>query len=395
MATPTMSWVPESEAEKRALEEQLEKVLAHSVFRSSKRCAALLRHVVVSALKGQAALLKERTLGVEVFGRDAAYETNLDPVVRTTAGEVRKRIAQYYHEAGHASEIRIDLPAGSYVPEFHLPAELPLGVTMAPAVVPSTIATSGRRWLAIAILLAVVCAVAIVVVALWMRRPAIETLWQPLLNTSSPVLIVIGEPPHPQIAASDSAPSVATHITSNNHVALADAVALSRIAGFLGNHRKAYSLQDAQSTNFTDLQHGPAVLISGLDNSWTTRLTEPLRFHFRGEAPERFWIEDRTNPANKDRMVNYAVPYSSLTQDYAIVARFTAPETGQVTIVAAGIGDNATTAAGEFLTNRDYADLIANVAPKGWESKNLELVLATQVIDGRSGPPRIVAVETW
>ena len=65
--------------------------------------------------------LKERTLGVEVFGRAPDYDTNLDPVVRTTAVEIRKRIAQYYHEEGHQNEIRIDFPAGSYLPEFRMP----------------------------------------------------------------------------------------------------------------------------------------------------------------------------------------------------------------------------------------------------------------------------------
>ena len=81
----------------------------------------MLRYVVERAIEGQTEHLKERTLGVAVFGRDPAYDTNLDPVVRVTAGEIRKRIAQYYHEPGHESEIRIDFPPGSYLPEFHVP----------------------------------------------------------------------------------------------------------------------------------------------------------------------------------------------------------------------------------------------------------------------------------
>ena len=42
--------------------------------------------------------MKERTLGVEVFGRPPDYDTNADPVVRVTAAEIRKKIAQFYHE---------------------------------------------------------------------------------------------------------------------------------------------------------------------------------------------------------------------------------------------------------------------------------------------------------
>jgi len=33
--------------------------------------------------------------------------------------------------------------------------------------------------------------------------------------------------------------------------------------------------------------------------------------------------------------------------------------------------------------------------PSDWKRKNLEIVLETQVIEGRSGPPRISAVHVW
>ncbi len=72
-------------------------------------------------LAGRSAELKERLLGIEVFRRAPDYDTNTDPVVRVTAAEVRKRIAQYYQEPGHAHEIRIDVPTGSYVPHFSRP----------------------------------------------------------------------------------------------------------------------------------------------------------------------------------------------------------------------------------------------------------------------------------
>jgi hypothetical protein len=40
--------------------------------------------------------------------------------VRVIAGEVRKRLAQYYYEPEHRGELRIELHPGSYVPEFKL-----------------------------------------------------------------------------------------------------------------------------------------------------------------------------------------------------------------------------------------------------------------------------------
>src|ERR1035437_3365701 len=101
---------------------QLARLLGSPLFQHSKHYPSLLRYVVNETLEGRGGHLKERALGVEVFGRDPDYDSNADPVVRTSACEVRKRIAQYYHEPGHEAEIRIDLPSGSYIAEFHFAA---------------------------------------------------------------------------------------------------------------------------------------------------------------------------------------------------------------------------------------------------------------------------------
>ena len=75
------------------------------------------------ALSGEAGALKERTLAVEVFGRSPQSDLGEDTIVRVGAREVRKRLAQYYVlPEGASSKIRIDLPSGSYVPEFRFTA---------------------------------------------------------------------------------------------------------------------------------------------------------------------------------------------------------------------------------------------------------------------------------
>src|SRR5215472_11127889 len=109
---------PCSPEDREAVREQLERILADPLFRNSKRFPVLLRYVVEQTLDGTSAELKERTLGVEVFGRQPNYDTNEDPIVRATAAEIRKRIAQYYQNPEHGSELRIQLHPGSYVPEF-------------------------------------------------------------------------------------------------------------------------------------------------------------------------------------------------------------------------------------------------------------------------------------
>jgi hypothetical protein len=117
----TESRAPSSEVEKSAVQEQLERLLASSLFNSSKRYPSFLRLVVARVLAGQTDQLKERILGVEIFGRAADYDTNTDPIVRVTAAEIRKRIELYYQDPKHSPEIRIYLPSGSYAPQFSWP----------------------------------------------------------------------------------------------------------------------------------------------------------------------------------------------------------------------------------------------------------------------------------
>src|SRR4051812_20070629 len=75
---------------------ELDRVLASPVFRASRRCRDLLRAVTEHTVAGDVDRLKERVLGVEVFGRPPDYDTSQDPVVRASAAEIRKKLAQYY-----------------------------------------------------------------------------------------------------------------------------------------------------------------------------------------------------------------------------------------------------------------------------------------------------------
>src|SRR5215471_2253613 len=99
--------------------EHLEQILASAAFRNSKRYAAVLRYVVERALEGNPDGLKERTIGVDVFGRPADYDTASDHAVRSAMAEVRKRLAQYYQDGEH-SDLRIEIQPGSYIPQFRL-----------------------------------------------------------------------------------------------------------------------------------------------------------------------------------------------------------------------------------------------------------------------------------
>lgn len=98
--------------------EHVKAVLSSHAFEGSKRAGSFLQLVVERALAGRYEELRERVIGAEMFGRPIDYDTANDAVVRVKATEVRKRLAQHYHELKVTPPVRIELPAGSYVPRF-------------------------------------------------------------------------------------------------------------------------------------------------------------------------------------------------------------------------------------------------------------------------------------
>src|SRR5215469_17777721 len=114
---------PDVQATANAVRVQLNLIIQDPAFRSSKRSVQFLKYVVEKTLDGQADQIKERTIGVEVFGRKPSYDTNEDHIVRTAAGELRKRLAIYYSDEKHRSELRMSLIPGSYIPQFAYPTQ--------------------------------------------------------------------------------------------------------------------------------------------------------------------------------------------------------------------------------------------------------------------------------
>ncbi len=103
------------EARKSEIEQALERVLTGSSFRSSAQCQSLLRYIVEHSLSQENEMLRERVIGISVFGRPSNYDSGNDPIVRARAAEIRKRLAQHYMQGeGVNEEIRIEIPPGSY-----------------------------------------------------------------------------------------------------------------------------------------------------------------------------------------------------------------------------------------------------------------------------------------
>lgn len=396
------------DAEREAIRQQLERMLANPLFKYSKRYPNLLRYVVEQTLEGRTGELKERSLGVAVFGREPDYDTNLDPVVRATAGEIRKRIAQYYHEHGHATEVRIDLSPRSYIPEFEMPSPVQPAATVSQAA-PTASRPATLRWRALAVAVAIgLLVVAIVWLRPWARQSDLGRFWKLVLDSSNTVLLCMGQreflgsSPEPGQVAVTDLPGVSSgpitlfqlYYMGSQNLSLPDVSTIGRLTGLLQAKGRTFHIRGQLSTDFAHLRDGPVVLVGAFDNDWTMRLTGPMRFSFERDH-DTFWIKDRQNPSRRDRAVNYRTPYLSLTEDYALISRTLDPTTARMVVVIGGLTGYGTIAAGEFLTDPTYLEAMAKGAPRGWERQNIQLVLATKVIHGTSGPPRILERHFW
>jgi len=96
------------------IEQQLERILTSKVFLMAKRMRSLLTFIVNETLDGQASTLKAFTIAVEVFQRDERFDPQQDPLIRVQAGNLRKRLQQYYLTEGKQDTIMIEIPKGSY-----------------------------------------------------------------------------------------------------------------------------------------------------------------------------------------------------------------------------------------------------------------------------------------
>lgn len=401
-----------SSADKEAVLRQTERLLSNPHFRNSRRYTDMLRYVVQQTLEGNGDTLKERTLGIEVFGREPSFDTAGDSIVRVAAAEVRKRIAQYYQEDGHEQELRIDLPSGSYVARFRRPQqptpETATDIqTTSPAHtdqltnIPSVKArTSG--WIRIAIpagVLALIAIASVVGVHFTGRTAMHSDLLDPFWKSPQEAILCIGSPllaqNQPGINDHAAAMALGQPAVNNTVVPFADAITLSSLRNLLNDHGKPNRVQLAKFTSLSDLRGGPVILISGLDNPWTLRLTDKMRFRLVGSDGAQGYIVDSKAKTNANWTVDFHVPYSDRTQDYAVVAITHDDTLDQPLVIAAGIGPNGTMAAGEFLINRRDLDALWRMAPANWSGKNVEVVLATQVIQGNSGAPQIIAAEFW
>ncbi len=389
-------------SQREMVKEQLERLLASSLFRNSKRFPDFLRYTVSQALAGETDGLKERTLGVSVFGRDPDYDTSTDPVVRVTAAEVRKRITQYYEAVGHEHEMRIEFERGSYVPEFKFSYDSPRHETAAA----DANKHHKRRWNTKHWLLAGCAAIPCLAICIFLlgstRQTALDRFWAPVISRSGSALVCVPDPLPAALRAGAGAvqnggaspAALQTTDSVSRMVSLGDSVALSMVSGVLGKEGEDFRVRATEDVTLDDLKQGPVVLIGAFDNQWTMRLATGLRFAF-GHDDSIGYIADLRNPSSRQWSVANQLKPGTDSVDYGLISRVTDATTGHSVITVAGIHHFGTDAAAECLTKPECLEAAAKLAPGNWKDNNLQIVLKTTVIGQNSGEPQVLAAYVW
>lgn len=400
---------------------ELERIVASRVFRGSHRCQAFLQYVVSKTLEGEGKFLKERTLAVHVFGREATDDLSDDSIVRVGAREVRKRLAQYYIGEGAESPIRIDLPAGSYMPTFQWH-------TTEPAAHPGTEPPPephkpqlrrirlNRKVAIIGALALAACLTAFAWRANSGTRTAFDTFWQPAFREKTPLMIAIAHPivylpslraqeldrqrngiPNPPVQRPIDVPPNLLNGSDfvpilDQYVGFGDAEAALRVSGLFERRHAPSRVRLASRVLFNDLWGTGAVLIGAYTNRWTMDLTKNMRYRFEFTAQQKPCIAEASAGC---RWTLTKADDQRSAEDYILLSRLPHSPTNGFTVICAGLNVYGTEQCGRIVSQPDSLTPILRQLPKHWADHNLEVVLHVAVVGDAPAQSELLSAYTW
>jgi hypothetical protein len=358
--------------------------------------------LIEHALEGNHEGLKERTLGIDVFGRDANYDNSADPVVRTTANEIRKRLALYYEDPASHNSVRIRLVPGSYFPSFEFE-----GHNGAPQEAQRSLTAALRRnwksWIAVVL-------VAVAAVVGMSRADFLHStgylIWKPLLDSKGNLVICLSDygsaintKASANVLSGPAAKDVSVrqdHSINDQSRSSSSILFVDAIVGYNISNRLFEFGRTAQPLRYSEVtlnnfRSGPVVLVGGSQDPWSPIFVSGLRYsvHFDPITYDR-WIQDSQSPTNRAWKISGREEQTDI--DYAVITRFLDPRTGEWIMALTGLTSAGTEAAGYLISSHAMAKTLpATLRTK----KNFQVVLKVAVVNGIVASPQILAIHTW
>lgn len=345
-------------------------------FRRSSQCSKFLQFIVERTLAGKQHELKERTIAVELFGKSVTADLDRDSTVRVCALHTRRRLEEFYSGGGAPGPFRIELPPGSYVPEFHRTVgNGPAGAEPAARAVPD--APARRRPLGAILAGAVLLSAAAAVALIFQRTPdSLEQFWEPALRAPGSVELLIAAPaggssPAPGNGGSPGTPAARSAATSQ-------ATAVAEILHFLRSRGTKVEVGDFRQIRGGEAPRRAVVVVGGSA--------------FRDLAP---WMDGcplRLEPdADPPRFVSEsgiqwpgAGPAGSADISHAAVYRIPPDTTRPFVLLIAGTNARSSEIAAAHLVRADSMEDVLRSAPAGWTTSRMAVLL--EIRKGRIRP---------
>lgn len=398
--------------------ETIQRIASSVNFRTSPRLRQFLIYIAERSLAGRVDEIKEYEIGWNVFGRRADYNTLEDSIVRSSARQLRKKLAEYYGSEGREEAWLVEIPKGHYEVTFtrkHNGSE-------ATEVTIDVL----RRWQIFAGLLTLALVTLAIVTFQRFReergsRGMPATIASTMFDGDRSAKIIVGdygiillsvvnnhvwtaeEYANRRFPDSLTKQSTAFPIRqmwdglSNGHAAyFYDGLIAGDIIRLAAQNGRNATLQHARQTTVEDFRSGNVFLV-GVPASipWINLIANKLNFRFHIEQKEDArkleFVNTRPLPGEKN---SYAADPGSpnLGLSYAVVARVpNLSGTGKILLIQ-GLRSPGTLAAGDFVTGSAGMEKLQNIFKVTDGLPDFEVLLETDSIATSQVNTRIVAV---
>jgi hypothetical protein len=432
----------------------LDDLLQSPPLRATAQCQHLLRYIVEHTLSGDTALLRERVIGADVFGRRADYEPAEDPVVRIRAADLRKRLALYYQSLPHVPELKIDVPSGSYRAVFTwrrdddsatgppapvaVPPPAPVvdrletraiehepSLEQVPQAAPApwirrVTATGPMKWLPLLVFLVLLSTATIAGWVGYMRMSdPVRRFWAPMSAGTKPVIISIGSNAVYRVGDREIDRFI-EQSKSSEHDAGQDGMEL--FPPFRPDQSFASTGLYEAPNSFVALGDVASAsemvqMLTRYDKEFEERFPNDISFAEVREHPTiliggannpttreltrdvpfvrsgRNFIRDRDHPGRGWEL--HASSDSHDTEDFAIITRLAATKDASPLVSVAGLGQYGTLAATDFLCRPDNIVALHHALGENWLKRNFQVVLRIKITNFKPVTTVIVDQRLW
>jgi len=413
--------------------EELRRILGSKRFQKAEKKARFLEFVTEQTLLGNAEKLNEYLIGIEIYERGEDFNPQADPIVRVQAHQIRGLLARYYEEEGRRSPVRLELPAGHYIPLFSrvsppdTSGEPPTAVAR-----PRRLALDGRT-----LALVLLAGSSVLFAALWIgalvQKPVpqeakqatfpagMEWFWRPFLPPATPPLIVL--PVHPLLRAAHGGDSAKTwdqgriipkeslpefrdtiHFreldrfcfvpSTTDFTAIGEAVGLVALLDLFNKANQAFQVRPGRLVDYETIKGRNTILLGG-NQAWSGRIfVYPESFHFYGGV-----INNR-HPRPGELSVyrpQFDSVTNSLVRDYALILMLPNDRKQERVLLVYGIYTQGSQAAIEYVTAEKHLSelreaLVAVSPDRKTPPPYFQALIETTVENAVPGKARLVAV---